>query len=308
MYRKTTILALAAGLASTASPVVLAQQPPSPQVLAMSSTPDEATRKSIQNFVDPQVKLIATGAPAKVEEARKALALVLRKPDCTLVFNRTFLQLAKPGIDEILKSGDGFRMTNALLVVRHVKCPEALDLMLSQASAESQADVRTRIAASGMIGAMIRGGVITPTEYDGAARRIRETLEGESNPLAASQLMEGISAIGLSAEGAKLPVQVRGAVDEIMKATNSAIDRASKQETADFAMVVYRGLISLRDLLVNMPSDQRSSLGRTIAPVLARVRELPAGTAGSNAAREAKAAKDSLPGLEGMVGLTPSKK
>ena len=97
------------------------QQPPPANVLSISTSPDEAARKSIQGFIDPQMNVIATGKPDQVQEARKAMASLLRKPDCSLVFYRTFLQLAKPGIEQVLKTGDAFRATNALLVVRQIR-------------------------------------------------------------------------------------------------------------------------------------------------------------------------------------------
>lgn len=306
MSARPTILALTAGLALLAGPHAVAQQPPPSNVLKIASTPDEATRHLIQSFIDPQMKLIATGNPDQVQEARKAMASLLRKPDCSLVFFRTFLQLATPEISSIVKSGDAFRITNALLVVRQIRCSEALLMVLDQSSASTQSDTRVRVAASAMIGAMVRGGAVQPTELDGVARRTRENAEVETNPFAASQLIESLGAIASTADAAKLPNTVRGAFDELVKATGAALARAQKPESADFAMVVFRGLFVMRETVLRMTPDQQKALGRTVEPLLRQVDALPDDPKGSDTQwviSEIRAAKAALPGLAKLVGV-----
>ena len=306
MRSRPTILVLATGLALMAGPHANAQQPPPSNVLKISSTPDEATRNSIQSFIDPQMKRIATGNPDQVQEARKALASVLRKPDCSLVFFRTFLQLATPEITSIVKSGDAFRITNALLVVRQIRCSEALAMVLDQSSLSTQSDARVRVAASAMIGAMVRGGAVQPTELDGVARRTRENAEVETNPFAASQLIESLGAIASTADAAQLPNTVRGAFDEVVKATSAALARAQKPESADFAMAVFRGLFVMRETVLRMTPDQQKALGKTVEPLLRQVDALPDDPKGSDmqwVVSEIRAAKAALPGLAKLVGL-----
>jgi hypothetical protein len=306
MRSRPTILVLATGLALMAGPHANAQQPPPSNVLKISSTPDEATRNSIQSFIDPQMKRIATGNPDQVQEARKALASVLRKPDCSLVFFRTFLQLATPEIASIVKSGDAFRITNALLVVRQIRCSEALAMVLDQSSLSTQSDARVRVAASAMIGAMVRGGAVQPTELDGVARRTRENAEVETNPFAASQLIESLGAIASTADAAKLPNTVRGAFDEVVKATSAALARAQKPESSDFAMAVFRGLFVMRETVLRMTPDQQKALGKTVEPLLRQVDALPDDPKGSDmqwVISEIRAAKAALPGLAKLVGL-----
>ena len=310
MRSRPTILVLATGLALMAGPHANAQQPPPSNVLKISSTPDEATRNSIQSFIDPQMKRIATGNPDQVQEARKALASVLRKPDCSLVFFRTFLQLATPEITSIVKSGDAFRITNALLVVRQIRCSEALAMVLDQSSLSTQSDARVRVAASAMIGAMVRGGAVQPTELDGVARRTRENAEVETNPFAASQLIESLGAIASTADAAKLPNTVRGAFDEVVKATGAALARAQKPESADFAMAVFRGLFVMRETVLRMTPDQQKALGKTVEPLLRQVDALPDDPKGSDmqwVISEIRAAKAALPGLAKLVGVTWAK-
>jgi len=306
MSSRSTILALVAGLALVSAPRAQAQQPPPSNVLKIASTPDEATRNAIQAFIDPQMKLIASGTPEQVQEARKAMASLLRKPDCSLVFFRTFLQLATPEIAAILKSGDAFRATNALLVVRQIRCSEALGMILDQSAATTQSDARVRVAASAMIGAMVRGGAVQPTELDGVARRVRENCEVETNPFAASQLIESLGAIASTADAAKLPNTLRGAFDELVKATGAALARAQKPESADFAMVVFRGLFVMRETVLKMTPDQQKALGKSVEPLLRQVDTLPDDAKGADAqsiTSEIRAAKATLPGLAKLVGL-----
>jgi len=307
MSARSTILALAAGLALVAGPHAQAQQPPPSNVLKIANTPDEATRASIQAFIDAQMKLIATGNPEQVQEARKTLASLLRKPDCSLVFYRTFLQLATPEITSIVKSGDAFRATNALLVVRQIRCSEALAMILDQSSATLQSDARVRVAASAMIGAMVRGGTVQPTELDGIARRVRENCEVETNPFAASQLIESLGGIASTADAAKLPNTVRGTFDELVKATGSALTRAQSPDSADFAMVVFRGLFVMRETVLKMTPDQQKALGKTVEPLLKQVEALPDQPKAANAewaVSEIRAAKAALPGLAKLVGVS----
>jgi hypothetical protein len=306
MSSRSTILALVAGLALVSAPRAQAQQPPPSNVLKIASTPDEATRNAIQAFIDPQMKLIASGTPEQVQEARKAMASLLRKPDCSLVFFRTFLQLATPEIAAILKSGDAFRATNALLVVRQIRCSEALGMILDQSAATTQSDARVRVAASAMIGAMVRGGAVQPTELDGVARRVRENCEVETNPFAASQLIESLGAIASTADAAKLPNTLRGAFDELVKATGAALARAQKPASADFAMVVFRGLFVMRETVLKMTPDQQKALGKSVEPLLRQVDTLPDDAKGADAqsiTSETRAAKATLPGLAKLVGL-----
>jgi len=306
MSARPTILALAAGLALLAPTTAWSQQPPPATVLTISKSPDEAVRQSIQAFIDPQMKLIASGNAEQVQEARKVMASLLRKPDCSLVFYRTFLQLATPGIEQVLKSGDAFRATNALLVVRQVRCSEALTMVLDQSSIASQPDARVRIAASAMIGVMVRGGAVPPAELDGISRRIRESAEAETNALSASQLIESLGAVATHAEAARLPTQMRGAFDELVKATGSALERAQKPESAEFAMAVYRGLLMMRDTLLKMPAAQQTSFAATLEPLLKQIEALPDEAKGADAeavAGEIRASKQALPGLAKLIGV-----
>lgn len=271
MSSRSTILVLAAGLVLIPCVRAQAQQPPPSNVLKIASAPDEATQGVIRGFIDPQMKLIATGNPDQVQEARRAMASLLRKPDCSLMFYATFLQLATPSLESILKSGDAFRATNALMVVRQVRCPAALSVILDQCSLAKQTDARVRVAASAMVGPMIRGGAVQPTELDGVARRLRENAEAETNAFAATQLIEDLGVVAATAEAAKLPNTVRNTLDETLKAFAVALNRAEKPESSDFAMAVPRGLLVIREIVLKMSVEQQKTLRTALEPLLKQV-------------------------------------
>jgi hypothetical protein len=305
MSARSTILALAAGLALVAGPHAQAQQQPPSNVLKIDRTPDEATRATIQAFIDAHMKRIATGSPEQVQEARKALVNLLRKPDCSLMFYVTFLQLATPDLESILKSGDAFRATNALLVVRQIRCAAALTVILDQCSIAEQSDTRLRVAASAMVGPMIRGGAVEATGLDGVARRLRENAEMETNPFAASQLIEDLGVVATTAKAAKLPNTVRNTLDETVRAFVAALNRAAKPESSDFAMTVPRGLLVIREIVLTMSVEQQKTLRTVLEPVLKQVEALT--TRVDAASRDTSAAVDASERAEIVAAESPNK-
>ena len=306
MTARTLLVSLLAGLVlGPAAFGAAPPPPPAPAVLAMSSSPDEAARKSIQAFVDHHMKVIETGNPDEVKESRNALASMLRKGECTLVFYRTFMQLATPSIEKTLASGDGFRAVNALRVVAQAKCSEAMDLMLAQGNAANQKDAPVRIASAAMVATMVKFGAVPAAELDSVSRRIRENVEAETLALAASQDMMALGAVATKAESDKMAAQVRGALDELVKATGAAAARATQASGGDFNAAVFRGLIAIRDLCVKMPNAEQSAVAPLVAPLLEKVEALPADTGAKAgvAQRELAAAKTVCEALRGMLGL-----
>jgi len=305
MNARTLLVSLLAGLVlGPAAFGAAPPPPPAPAVLAMSSNPDEAARKSIQAFVDHHMGVIETGTPDQVKESRNALVGMLRKGECTLVFYRTFMQLATPSIEKALGSGDGFRAVNALRVVAQVKCSEAMDLMLAQGAAGTQKDAPVRIASAAMVATMVKFGAVPAAELDSVSRRIRENVEAETVALAASQDMMALGAVASKAESDKMTGQVRGALDELVKATTAAAGRAAEAGGGDFNAAVFRGLIAIRDVCVKLPNAEQASVAPAILPVIEKVEALPADADAKSgpAQRELGAAKAVCEALRGMLG------
>ncbi|MFM7809434.1 MAG: hypothetical protein ACKPEA_16130 [Planctomycetota bacterium] len=306
MTARTLLVSLLAGLVLGSAAFGAAPPPPAPAVLAMSSNADEAARKSIQAFIDHHMKLIETGNPDEVKESRNALASVLRKSECTLVFYRTFMQLATPSIERILASGENFRAVNALRVVAQAKCEEAMSLMLAQGSAATQKDAPIRIASAAMVATMVKFGDGDATKkLDSVSRRIRENVEAETVALAASQDMMALGAVATKAEADKMAAQVRGALEELVKATGAAATRAAQAGAGDFNAAIFRGLIAIRDVCVKLPNAEQGAVAPIVAPLLEQVEALPgdAGAKAGAAQRELTAAKAVCEALRGMLGL-----
>lgn len=306
MTARTLLVSLLAGLVlGSAAFGAAPPPPPAPAVLAMSSNADEAARKSIQAFIDHHMKVIETGNPDEVKESRNALASMLRKSECTLVFYRTFMQLATPSIEKILASGENFRAVNALRVVAQAKCEEAMSLMLAQGSATTQKDAPIRIASAAMVATMVKFGAVPAASLDGVSRRVRENVEAETVALAASQDMMALGAVATKAETDKMAAQVRGALEELVKATGAAATRAAQAGAGDFNAAVFRGLIAIRDVCVKLPNPEQGAVAPMIAPLLEQVEALPAdaGSKAGAAQRELNAAKAVCEALRGMLGL-----
>lgn len=300
--------------------------PPPAATLALSSAPDAAAAKSIEAFASALFAQIASGSPEEVKEARKTAMAVLRKPECTLVFYNAFLQASRASLDPILQSGDGYRATNALFVVRHVRSPEAAMLMLGQCNPATQKSASVRIAAGSMLAAMITGKGVPPAESDRVARGIRENVEAEaalpatassstSAALAATRSVECLAALVAAADEAKMAAQARGALNELITAAKAAANRAGEPGGEDFAAAAFRALIGIRDQCVKMSQADQKAMGGNAAlkELLTKVNglQIPASGRTADAARELASARAVADALSAMVGLSkpqPAKK
>ena len=292
--------------------------PPPPAALALSSAPDAAAAKSIESFASAVFTQIASGSPEDVKETRKAAAALLRKPECTLVFYNAFLASARPTLDPILQSGDGYRATNALFVIRHVRSPEAALLVLAQCNPGTQKTASVRIAAGSMLTTMITGKCVPPAESDRVARGIRENVEAEAataagpgasaSALAAARSMESLSALVAAADEAKMGAQARGALNELITAAKVSVNRAGEPGGQDFAGAVFRALIGIRDQCVKMPKAEQKAMGGNAAlkELLEKVHalQIPASGPTAAAARELASARAVAEALSSMVELT----
>lgn len=306
MIARTLLASLLAGLVLGPPAFgAAAPPPPAPAVLAMSSSPDEAARKSIQAFVDHHMKVIETGNSDAVKDSRNALVSLLRKGECTLVFYRTFMQVAMPSIEKALGSGEGFRAVNTLRVVAQIRCSEAMDLMLGQGNASTQKDTPVRIASAAMVASMVKIGAVSAAELDSVSRRLRENVEAETVPLAASQDMMALGAVASKAEADKMATQVRGALDELVKAAGAAAGRAAQPGGGEYNAAVFRGLIAIRDVCVKLPAADQAAVAPAIQPLLEKVESLPTvdSEKASASQRELAAAKSVCEALRGMLGL-----
>lgn len=253
------ILALAASMfafrADTAAP------PPAPslKMLSMSATPDAATQQALELWVSYQFKQIAEADAEGVKDARTTLVTMLGKSEVTPVFQQAFLAAAKPKVAAIVDAKDAFRITNALLVLRQIRSPEAFDLVLAQASVATQKDERVRIQAASMLPTMVTRRAVQPEQLGAAARRVRDALDNETSWAAAAEDFDCLSKMAAEAGRAKLGAEAVNVRAEMVRGVGAVQDRVEKGD-ATMNGALMRALVSLRDQVLKMSEQERKQL------------------------------------------------
>ena len=245
--------------------------------LSISSEPPvgSPTRLAIEKFVTYHFDQITSGDPGAVKEGRDQLSATLRKPDATPVFQQLFLKLAEPHVRQAV-SGDNVQgAINALMVIRWVRTPEAFELVRAQCDSKDQSDVRVRAAAANLLPNMVKAGAIPPSQLDGAARRLRETAERESDWVALARCYAALAQMAASASSAKLETEAMNIRLELVKALRAGTSRSLSPEGRGAVSAVYRGLVDMRDQVLTMNQTQRGQVASVLLPVLDQVDGLP---------------------------------
>ena len=252
------ILALAASMfafrADTATP------PPAPslKMLSMSAAPDAATQQALDAYVSYQFKQIAEADAEGVKDARTTLVTMLGKTEVTPVFQQAFLASAKPKVAAIVDGKDAFRITNALLVLRQIRSPEAFDLVLAQATIATQKDERVRIQAASMLPTMVTRRAVQPEQLGAAARRVRDALDNETSWATAAEDFDCLSKMAAEAVRAKLNAEAANVRGEMVRGLDAVQDRVKGDATMNGALL--RALVSLRDQVLKMSEQERKQL------------------------------------------------
>lgn len=252
------ILALAASMfafrADTATP------PPAPslKMLSMSAAPDAATQQALDTYVSYQFKQIAEADAEAVKDARTTLVTMLGKTEVTPVFQQAFLASAKPKVAAIVDGKDAFRITNALLVLRQIRSPEAFDLVLAQANIATQKDERVRIQAASMLPTMVTRRAVQPEQLGTVARRVRDALDAETSWAAAAEDFDCLSKMAAEAVRAKLNAEAANVRGEMVRGLDAVQDRVKGDAAMNGALL--RALVSLRDQVLKMSEQERKQL------------------------------------------------
>ena len=252
------ILALAASMfafrADTATP------PPAPslKMLSMSAAPDAATQQALDTYVSYQFKQIAEADAEAVKDARTTLVTMRGKTEVTPVFQQAFLASAKPKVAAIVDGKDAFRITNALLVLRQIRSPEAFDLVLAQANIATQKDERVRIQAASMLPTMVTRRAVQPEQLGTVARRVRDALDAETSWAAAAEDFDCLSKMAAEAVRAKLNAEAANVRGEMVRGLFAVQDRVKGDAAMNGALL--RALVSLRDQVLKMSEQERKQL------------------------------------------------
>jgi hypothetical protein len=277
MSLRSLCVTLLLGIVPAAPAVAEPPKPLTSQELALTAPPAAGSGEctSISNKVQGWMGQVAEGNPVQVKDARKELASALRKPEVTPVFHRFFLEVASPEVAKMVAAGDAFRVTNALMVIRFVKTPEAFELVRQQCDPARQKDVRIRASAANLLPAMVDGGSIPPAQMDGVARRITELVENETDWVVAAQEMAAISRLASRAAEAKMASQAAAIRMDLVAAVGSVVERMKAGKDKAPAPACYRGLIAVRDQVMTMNQSERSQMASALLPILKQVEDIP---------------------------------
>ena len=280
MPLRTLCVAFLLGIAPAALAADEAPKSLTSQELAISAAPAAGSpgQKAIADKVKWWFGRIETGSPKDVKDARRELSSVLRKPEVTPVFQRLFLEVATPEVEKLAGGTDAYRATNALMVIRFVKTPEAFELVRQQCDPRKRKDVRIRAAAANLLPAMVDGGCVPPAQMDVTAGRIGELVQAETDWVVAAQEMTAMSRLASLAAEAKMGPQAMAIRADLVEAVGSVVNRLAADKDRSAAPACYRGLIAVRDQMMAMSQSERSQLATSLTPVLKKVDEIPENT------------------------------
>jgi hypothetical protein len=276
MSLRTLCAALVLAMASPA----LSDSPPKPfttQQLSISAAPaaGSAEFKAIAEAVKGWMGQVTSGDPGKVKEARKELSGSLRKPEATSVFHRLFFEIASPEVSKVLESGDAYHASNALMVIRWVRTPEAFELVRQQCDARRQKDVRIRAAAANLLPAMVDGGCVPPAQLDAAGSRLAELASSETEWVVVAQEMTALSRLASMASEAKMGPQAAAIRLDLIKALGATVKRMGDGSDKSAAPACYRGLIAVRDQVIVMNQAETAKAAERLTPILQQVEAIP---------------------------------
>ncbi len=276
------ILALAASMFAFRADTTTPPSAPSLKMLSMSAAPDAATQQALDAYVSYQFKQIAEADAEGVKDARTTLVTMLGKTEVTPVFQQAFLSAAKPKVASIEDGKDAFRITNALLVLRQIRSPEAFNLVLAQASVATQPDERVRIQAASMLPTMVTRRAVQPEQLGTMARRVRDALDTETSWAAAAEDFDCLSKMAAEAVRAKLAAEAANVRGEMVRGLDAVQDRVDKGDKA-MTGALMRALVSLRDQVLKMSEQERKQLADALKVgqadnLLTRIAKSPAPT------------------------------
>lgn len=252
------ILALTASMFAFRADTPTPPPAPSLKMLSMSAAPDAASQQALDAYVSYQFKQITEADAEGVKDARATLVSMLGKTEVTPVFQQAFLASAKPKVAAIVERKDAFRITNALLVLRQIRSPEAFDLVLAQANISTQADARVRIQAASMLPTMVTRRAVQPEQLGAAARRVRDALNNETSWAAAAEDFDCLSKMAAEAVRAKLIAEAANVRGEMVRGLEAVQDRVKGDAAMNGALL--RALVSLRDQVLKMSEQERKQL------------------------------------------------
>ncbi|MCA9285662.1 MAG: hypothetical protein KDA22_10625 [Phycisphaerales bacterium] len=249
-----------------------------PQSVIGSTRPlDSQQVAQIRAFVDQWTAQLLEGDVEEVSKARAELTKPLSGPSVSnaAIFLRQFSDAALPSLKTAVQGDSLHRAVNALIVIRSLRTPEAVEFLLARADPRTEARIPIRIRAASLLADTIIEADLPPAQLDSAIRQVAAAAARETDWLA---MLHDFGVLSRIAVQPKLPSSsVAMALDGEAAALRAAVDLLASAGTAsDLMHGVSRCIIVARDQFRDMPASEVKSFRLKLAPMLLKVNEIAA--------------------------------
>lgn len=240
------------------------------RAIVSATGPLNDTQKSaVAAFVSKNAQVIKTASDARsLEEARLALASAPRDPGSGVGFRKAYGQALVAELGAVAKDKDLRRALAALQALRFSRSTEGFDVLLDRTIAANEPNAAKRIAAASLVVDGFEDLDASNAYIESAARRLRDAVAAEKDWIA---LQQKLVAIGSAARRKDFPAENARNVRKSQAEAIATLATAMKSSSAaDPRMqAIQRVVVGLRNELLAMPTADRSSVSRALAPALA---------------------------------------
>ena len=268
--RQAAVLALAFGVAE---PAALGQASSLDRAIVTATSPLDGPKTSaLKDFVTRWAKdLSGSDDPGEVTAARNALTEPARDPSATPIFRRNYAQAVLAELKPVIEGKDLRRAVNALQVVRFLRSPEAVDVIVERISPSAESDPNKRLAAASTLAAAVTDADLSPVQCDGISRDLVAAAKAEKDDQVLVQEIKVLA--GISRRAGLPAASTEAALAGQVKVFTGLTDSVAASPKADARMAsVARALVMLRNQWLDLPRPLATkigpSLGRPIGMVL----------------------------------------
>jgi len=228
----------------------------------------DAQKSAIAAFIAENREAFKPGTdPKKMDEARWAMGGILRDPDASPVFRKAVAVASISELGPVVKGSDVQCAVQAMQVLRFTRATEAVDLLIDRATPASEPSASKRISASSLLIEILQDVDANPAYFEPAARKLREAISADSDPVA---LQQKFLAIASAARRKDLPPDNARAVRRWLVESLGVTARSIRgAKTADPRIQsMQRALIGVRNDILEMSQSERSEVAKLLAPAL----------------------------------------
>ncbi len=242
-------------------------------IVATTSALTADQKSKVAGFVDQQVGLLKSGEPEKIRAARLELTALPGRPGASETFQREYAALVRPAMENIVAGSDEHQAVNALIVLRALRSPEAVEAILARIDPMTEKRLAIRLKAAAVVGEAIAESALAPPQVDSATRKIVAAGSSETDWVC---VLHNFRSLATIAAMPKLPepsatMALRGQ-SEILK---SHVPRMAKEAGPSPMMdAISRALLVVRDQFYTMPADRARQHRQRLAPTLVAMNEV----------------------------------